>query len=46
MPVVMALAQRLIVLHFGRVVASGAPAEIVNNPVVIEAYLGKQEVVA
>jgi len=43
MPVVMALAQRLIVLHFGKVIASGAPQEIVHNPVVIEAYLGKHE---
>ena len=41
MPVVMALAQRLIVLHFGRVIASGPPAAIVNDPVVVEAYLGQ-----
>lgn len=38
--VVRTLADRLIVLHEGRLVAEGAPAEVIALPVVQEAYLG------
>jgi branched-chain amino acid transport system ATP-binding protein len=40
MDVVRRLADRVIVLHNGALVADGAPAEVVASPVVQEAYLG------
>ena len=40
MDVVRSLADRIIVLHQGKLVADGRPAEVIASPVVQEAYLG------
>jgi len=40
---VMKTCSRIVVLNFGEVIATGAPEEIVNNPAVVEAYLGSSE---
>src|SRR5689334_15226792 len=40
MDVVRSLADRIIVLHNGQLVADGPPAEVIASPIVQEAYLG------
>lgn len=42
MDLVLATCDRLVVLNFGRVIATGTPAEVSANPEVTRAYLGEE----
>jgi branched-chain amino acid transport system ATP-binding protein len=42
MRAVMALAQTVIVLHHGEVIAQGTPSDVVRHPAVLDCYLGAE----
>ena len=43
MDVVFGLANRIIVMNYGEIIASGTPAEVRDNPAVREVYLGEED---
>ena len=42
MDLVTSVCDRMVVLDFGKVIASGPPPEVRQNPLVLEAYLGRE----
>jgi branched-chain amino acid transport system ATP-binding protein len=42
MKIIMEATQRVIVLHHGQLIKSGRPLDVVNDPLIIEAYLGEK----
>jgi len=46
MHIVMRLSDRVVVMHHGEKLAEGLPQEVANNPLVVEAYLGEEMLIA
>jgi branched-chain amino acid transport system ATP-binding protein len=46
MRAIMALSDRIVVIHFGKKIAEGSPQEVASNENVIKAYLGDEYVVS
>ena len=44
MRAVLALAQRIVVLHHGAAIAEGVPDEVMRVPAVVQSYLGAEAV--
>ena len=42
MKAIVGVCQRVMVLHYGQKLAEGTPQEVLNHPLVIEAYLGQK----
>jgi ABC-type branched-subunit amino acid transport system ATPase component len=43
MPLIMSISDRVYCLETGRVIASGKPVDVRNNPLVIASYLGTDD---
>ena len=42
----MKIVDRVVVLNYGEIITQGTPQEVVTNPAVIEAYTGKEVLIA